>query len=262
MEGTCVRYLLSSLHRNVILAWALLLSISLIANGPKSTGISASDTLKRVSISTLQLAIVGSIVAKNKTSSVVLLKYLSTSEIKAHRVGNVLFSKYTLLDITENSITLQTYEQNHVTLIVAYMDKFFRDLQKASPKAPPQPAGLTDSYKEDGFERNQGEIHMTEAYKNNLLSPQNLTATLMQASADPVIKNGQVVGFQLDLIEPESLYAKSGLVNGDIITEINGVPLNDAAAAVRLMQSLRSAKSVSLSFMRGGTVIPVTIGVQ
>jgi general secretion pathway protein C len=263
LEGQRVRYrFFIHFNRKVVSVWGFLLSFALIASDPNTTA-PASGPVKRVSISTLQLAIVGAIVAKDKTSNVVLLKYLATNEVKAHRVGNVLLAKYTLFDITENSITLQTYQQNQVSLTIAYRDKFFQDLQKVpAVVAAPPVTGLIDTYREDGFERNQGEIRVTEAYKNNLLSPAKLTETLMQASAEPFMQNGQIAGFKLDLIDPNSLYSKSGLVNGDVITEINGVPLNDAAGAIRLLQSLRNAKSLSLSFMRGGAVIPLNIAVQ
>ncbi len=249
--------LLYHFNRNAVVVVTLLLSISLAANDPPVP----VPVPVRVSIATLQMSIVGSIVSKTKTSSVVLLKYLTTNEVKAHRVGSVLLGKYTLFEITEKSITLQSEKQGHTSLTIAYQDKFFQELKKAAPAAL-APTGASDSYKENGFERDHGEIRITEAYKNDLLSPSKLTETLLHAAAEPYIKDGQMLGFKLDLIDEGSIYSKSGLVNGDVITEINGTPLTDAASAIRLLQSLRNAKSLSLSFLRGGVVTPLNISVQ
>ncbi len=246
------------------LSWTLGLSLALLAlQIPANPSSRSESSVTRVSISTLQLAIVGTIVTKDKNTRVVLLKYLSTNEVKAHRVGNVLLGKYTLFDITENSITFQLYEQNSVSLLMAYRDKFFQDLQKGAPKAvAPVATGVTGGYKEDGFERVGGDIRITEAYKDSYLSPSKLAETLMHAAAEPYMQNGQMVGFKMDLIDADSIYAKAGLVNGDVITEINGVPLTDAAAAIRLLQSLRNAKSLSMSLLRGGVVSPLNIAVE
>lgn len=258
-----MRYPLFSFTRTA-LSWTLGLSLALLASKIPANPTSGSDSgVTRVSISTLQLAIVGTIVTKDKNTCVVLLKYQSTNEVKAHRVGNVLLGKYTLFDITENSITLQLYEQNRVSLLMAYRDKFFQDLQKSTPKAvEPVATGITGGYKEDGFERVGGDIRITEAYKDSYLSPSKLTETLMHAAAEPYMQNGQIVGFKMDLIDADSLYAKAGLTNGDVITEINGIPLNNAAAAIRLLQSLRNTKSLSMSLLRGGVVSPLNITVE
>ena len=114
-----------------------------------------------------------------------------------------------------------------------------------STSAPP------DTFKEDGFERTGGEIHMSADYKARLLGA-DFANVLQDAKANPNITAEGVRGFRLDRIRQNSIYEKSGLVNGDIVDEINGVPLTDAAQAIKLLQGLRNEGDIELRINRGG----------
>jgi hypothetical protein len=256
-------------------AWAPALLLAPPPASPPSPSASASSKRasppldqhggesQQISLSSLGVGIIGVILPQKISSKVVLLKYQSTNEVKAHRVGGMILEKYTIVDITENAMVLQIFQQGHLEKIIAYRDKFFTGGKGQSVSAAKaKPVGLFDSYKEDGFERNQGEIHVTEAYVQDALSPAKLSATLMHAAAEPYMQNGEIVGFRMDLIDEGSIYQKAGLSNGDIVTEINGVPLNNAAGAIKLLQSLRNAKSLSMSFLRGGVSVPLTFEVK
>src|SRR5690606_24595164 len=112
---------------------------------------------------------------------------------------------------------------------------------------PPPP-----TYKEEGFERKDREITMTQAYKQRLLTEQ-FTNVLQDAKATPKIgEGGEIQGFCLTRIRKDSIYEKAGLQNDDCVTEINGVPLTDTAQAIRLLQSLRNENEIEVRLMRGG----------
>ena len=79
---------------------------------------------------------------------------------------------------------------------------------------------------------------MTKSYKNKLVN-EDLKSILMQARATPNIKNSYIEGFRIDLIIPGSIFEKAGVQNGDIVTNINGNPLDDAGGAISLLNSLK-----------------------
>ncbi|MBC7530028.1 MAG: hypothetical protein H7318_00510 [Oligoflexus sp.] len=117
-------------------------------------------------------------------------------------------------------------------------------------------------FKEDGFERKANSIQLTEEYKRNLLSPDNLTKVLQDAKAEPNVVGGQLQGFRLTRIRENSVYEKAGFQNGDIIEEINGIPLRDAGGAIRLLNQLRNEKEIEVRLNRSGAVSNMAIQVK
>ena len=56
------------------------------------------------------------------------------------------------------------------------------------------------------------------------------------AKARPNMVNGVLKGFELTRIREDSIYEKAGFQNGDIVEEINGIPLKDAVSSIRLLK--------------------------
>lgn len=81
---------------------------------------------------------------------------------------------------------------------------------------------------------------------------EDMPRLLSQARAVPYFRNGQSVGMRLFAIRSDSLYAKLGLKNGDIITNINGQSLSDPTQALKLFNTLKDERSISLAVERGG----------
>ena len=75
---------------------------------------------------------------------------------------------------------------------------------------------------------------------------------LQDAKASPNLVDGELKGFRLDRIRNDSIYQKAGLQNGDVVEEINGIPLSDTAQAIKLLQSLRNESDIEIRFSRGG----------
>ncbi len=119
-----------------------------------------------------------------------------------------------------------------------------------------------NEFKEDGFERKNNSIKLTQEYKRNLLAPENLTKVLQDAKAEPNMVGGQLQGFRLTRIREGSIYEKAGFQNGDVIEEINGIPLRDAGGAIRLLNQLREAKDIEVRMNRSGAVSNLGIQVQ
>lgn len=119
----------------------------------------------------------------------------------------------------------------------------------------------TDSFREEGFERKAANITISDSFKRNLLGPQ-MSKVLQDAKAVPNMVGGELKGFRLERIREDSIYSKSGLQNGDVVEEINGVPLRDAAGAIRLLQSIRNEKEMEVRVNRNGAVFSLNLNIQ
>ena len=122
--------------------------------------------------------------------------------------------------------------------------------------------GVPEEYREKGFERTGQRILISKEFKKNLIE-NNLSKVLQDAKAVPSVNSdGELNGFKLTNIKSDSIYEKAGLVNNDIIREINGVSLRDAGQAISLLNSLRGESDIEVKLDRGGSTMTLNMQVQ
>lgn len=80
----------------------------------------------------------------------------------------------------------------------------------------------------------------------------NLNQLLKSARLEPKIVGGVTQGFLVRMVRSNSLVAKLGIKRGDLIQEVNGVPLDSPEKALQVFQQLREAKKVSVNLLRRG----------
>ncbi|HET9033652.1 MAG TPA: type II secretion system protein N [Dokdonella sp.] len=80
---------------------------------------------------------------------------------------------------------------------------------------------------------------------------------------DPVISNGQIAGVRVSAANGDSaLMAKFGLRPSDIVTAVNGVPVDSVARGQQIIESLGSASSVRVTVNRGGVPTDITVKLE
>jgi general secretion pathway protein C len=80
---------------------------------------------------------------------------------------------------------------------------------------------------------------------------------------DPVMNNGQIAGVRVSAANGDSaLMAKLGLRPSDIVTAVNGVPVDSVARGQQILDSLRNANSVRVTVTRGGVPTDITVQLQ
>ncbi len=94
----------------------------------------------------------------------------------------------------------------------------------------------------------QNEFVVEEAELDKAL--ENLPLLLQQARAVPYFRDGKADGLRLFAIRPESLFAKVGLKNGDILKSINGKSMADPSQALKLFEELKDERSINLVLER------------
>lgn len=66
------------------------------------------------------------------------------------------------------------------------------------------------------------------------------------------------LGFKLFAIQPDSLYARAGLKNGDVVLSINGMPLSTPEKALEAYAKMKEASRVETEVERDGKRIRFT----
>ena len=74
--------------------------------------------------------------------------------------------------------------------------------------------------------------------------------------------DGVLKGWKLDRIRKNSVYEKAGVQNGDVVEEINGIMLSDAAQAVKTLNGLRNESEIEIRLNRSGKPMNVIFRVK
>ena len=218
--------------------------------------------------SELPIALMGTIYGGDPLSGIALIENSTKKTINSFIVGDSLQKDVTLKEIHKQKIIIDN--AGRAEFIEVVQEKLSRSKRKRKSLAPPNPADTIaplatepppPSFKEDGFERKERDMSMTQAYREKMLTT-DFTKVLQDAKATPNMVDGELKGFKLDRIRKDSIYEKAGLQNDDIVTEVNGVPLGDAAQAIRLLNSLRKETEIDMRVIRANTPLTFNLRVK
>ena len=122
----------------------------------------------------------------------------------------------------------------------------------------PQPLGQPTDAGVKQLSENQYVVAKTEI--NNALT--NLSDLATKARIVPSFKNGVANGFKLFSIVPDSLYAKIGIQNGDVIRRINGYEMNSPDKALEIYQKPRDASRIEIEIERRGETLRKSYSIE
>lgn len=88
----------------------------------------------------------------------------------------------------------------------------------------------------------------------------NVEDLAKQVQLFPVFDNGRMRGVRLSAGRDSDILERAGLKPSDIITSVNGVPLDGPARQAELLMRLRDAKQVQLDVQRDGKTIKLQFG--
>ena len=216
--------------------------------------------------SNLPLKLLGVIFAGNPKAGLAMIKN-QKSRVKSYLVGDTIMSGVTLTEVYESRVVVDHKGRSEYILLErkelvrSKRGKKTKKIAKGSGLKPLAEGPVAENFKEPGFERRGHDISLTTQYRENLLGPE-MSKVLQDAKAEPNMVGGELQGFRLPRIREDSIYQKVGIQSGDIIHEINGIPLRDAAGAIRLLQSLRNETDIEVRVQRGTDYFPMNISVQ
>ena len=91
--------------------------------------------------------------------------------------------------------------------------------------------------------------------------PRSPAAIFSQARILPKYEDGAMVGIELSKIQEGSFYEQVGLQEGDVVTRLNGVAIDNPAASKQLIEALTSADNITAEVIRANGAVE-TISVQ
>lgn len=215
----------------------------------------------------LPLKFTGLIYGGSKETSLVLLESTATRQADTFILNDFIPGDAKIIDIQRDKVLFLRGSTGCPE---------FLDLQQPEPikkrvpnlarsrSASPQAGAAEGAYEfsESGFTRSRGgQIVADRRWVDKALTS-DFAKTLQDAKASPNLVDGQVKGFVLTRIRPDSVYEKMGFLDGDVVEQINGIDLNDAARAIQTLNSLKNENAIELMVKRNGVAMPLKIQVK
>ncbi|MFI5400211.1 MAG: PDZ domain-containing protein, partial [SAR324 cluster bacterium] len=104
------------------------------------------------------------------------------------------------------------------------------------------------------------EVHLPSAEVEK--SFENFSEIVRQALVVPFMKDGAAVGFQIQRIQPGSVFQRLGLQNQDVIRSVNGEAITTADQALRLFSLFRNERNVTLDVDRGADTLKMSYVIE
>lgn len=215
--------------------------------------------------SELPLRFTGVIFGGTPQTSLVLLEATATKQADTFLLGDIVPGEAKIVDIQRDKVFLERAGcPEFLELQVPEPPKRRVAGERKRPVSPVSAgagAGLESTYREDGFERSGTNTAVTRQWVEKALTV-DFAKTLQDAKASPNTVGGEVKGFVLTRIRPDSVYEKMGLQDGDVVEAINGIELNDAARAIQTLNALRGENNIELVVKRNGSSMNFKVQVK
>jgi type II secretory pathway component PulC len=109
---------------------------------------------------------------------------------------------------------------------------------------------VMDKVMEQGIKNVGNHFTIKKAVKEKMLN--NISQVLTQAKAIPIRSADGNMNFKITEIEAGSIYSQLNIQNGDVITRINGKPIQGINEVMNMFGSFREMSNLSLSIKRNG----------
>jgi len=192
----------------------------------------------------LPLTLIGTVEAEG-TASFAILEDRGTREQQVYRLEDVVKDGAVLAKVERNQVLLRLGTREQVLTI--YTDGT-QDVVPLSPAGAPRAEG-TAAPSSAGIRQVQPNRWVLDKQEVTAALG-NLSQLLTKARVIPNFTDGKPDGFKIFSIAPDSLYAKIGLQNGDVLQQINGVEVKDPENFMRVFQQLKDETQIALDFVR------------
>ena len=196
---------------------------------------------------TLPLELLGTIFLGDRMKSLATVKDKSYSEADIYRVGDMIYG---------NDRAVVAAVERQKIIINNNGTKECIDLDKSAPGLAndgfPGAGGSDFGGFPSGSSGSGSEITIEASYVESELGP-GFGKIVDAARLVPNTVDGGINGFKIFSIKGGTLFARIGLQNGDVITQVNETSMKQPEQGFSLYQEFQDSKEVRIQLLRGGT---------
>jgi general secretion pathway protein C len=234
-----------TLDLSVMQSWHLFGSAQAVFN---PADIPAEANPNDASLTNLQLVLLGVLYSDAPEDGFAIIQGSGKSDL--YKVGDPIpvGDNITLAKVLVDRVIINN--RGSMEALLLYTET--RPMQEELPQTPVSKSVMD--------QRNNPELSaLAGNYRNQLLSnPLSLADVIKVSIAKDA--EGKLIGYRIRPGRDRAQFAQFGLQTGDVVTSINGTPLDDPAKAMELYGQLREAKEASFVVRRGDQEINLIVG--
>jgi len=213
------------------------------------------ETLEETS---LQLSLQGTIAGDSTSARAIILDQRKRSQ-DIYRVGDTV-QEAQIRQILRGKVILRHGEKDEVLLMVEGDEKEKSSKPKTAAKAdrrrrPRHQTGIPARTSPNEEVSQSGEVEEeTISISQDVLqnSMNDINDLMTQVRVRPYFRRGKSEGLIVSQIQTGSVFANLGLMNGDIISSVNGKKMSSPEEAIGFYNSLKSGGEVNIEITRRG----------
>lgn len=203
-----------------------------------------ADQVKNLAKTSLDVKLRGTAVRDGGASFAVVEDKRARKE-DLYRVGDMILGEAKVIQILEDRVVvLRDGKKEILELFVEEGEEKKPPSRTASSERPPMVLG-------SGVRR-LGSNRWSISREEMESAKANMSQLMTQVRIAPNFTEGKPDGFKLLSVKRGSLFDRLGLRNGDVVRQINGVPLDSPEKALEIYGQLESGQSVSVTILRRG----------
>ena len=217
------------------------------------------EPIETLEETTLQLSLLGTIAGDDESARAIILDQRKRNQ-DIYRVGDSVQGAE-IRKILRGKVILRHEDRDEILTMVEGDDKprpsarAGRGDRRASratdrTRAMPEPGASIEEREDDSAEIEEEVIPIAQDVLQSSMN--NLNELLTQVRIRPYFRQGKPEGLIVSQIQANSIFAKLGLMNGDIIASVNGKQMSTPEEAFQLYNSLNSGAQVSIEITRRG----------
>ena len=219
------------------------------------------EPIETLEETTLQLTLLGTIAGNLENARAIILDqrqrdqdiYRTGDTVQGAEIRQILRGKVVLRHQGRDEIlSMVESSEASVAAPAAAPSSRSRRISRAVRRARGAPATGGDIGPPDPGDQDIPEEVIPIAQEELQSSMNNLNDLLTQVRIRPYFRQGQPEGLIVSQIQGGSIFAKLGLMNGDIIANVNGRQLSSPEEAFQFYNSLKSGSPVSIEITRRG----------
>ncbi|MBU0995639.1 MAG: PDZ domain-containing protein [Proteobacteria bacterium] len=208
------------------------------------------DSLKETE---LKLKLWGTVTGDREKAYAVIGETTRNKEQELYRIGDTIQNtSATVKMILREKVVLSINDEDQVLV----MEEAKSTKKDSADSRAPALSNLSDGM-EPGSTQN---ISLQRADIEQSL--QNINELMGQVKVRPHFTNGQPDGLALSSIRRNSIFSQMGLKNGDVITGVDGNPIESVDDALKFYENISSASALSLQVKRRGKMQTIDYNIQ
>jgi general secretion pathway protein C len=165
---------------------------------------------------------------------------------------------YRIDDAIPGGATLKEIHTDRVILQRAGRFETLRLPVESATTSSPEKSGATKS--SNSYQpRSTALSRQIKQYRDRIMK--NPLEAWKMVEVQPVSEGGKLTGYRVNPKRDQRLFRQAGLQQGDVVTQVNGIALDDPAKIGQVISQLSNARRLELQIMRGGSLQSVVVDI-